>query len=321
MFEPSTDSIFVAIAAYREPELRRTIDSCVQNAADPDRLRFGICLQYDTDGPAETQPDCLDGHPAALEIRSYDWTESRGGCWARHDAQGLYQGETFTLQIDSHMRMAQNWDAELVAMMRDLPSDKPLITGQCPLYNLTDGVDVYFDDGDHVPVTLAKRFADVGWIDHPAEVRSDQTGVPRPTRIMSGMFAFTVGQWNVEVRQDPEHLYTGEELALTIRSFTWGYDLFNPSSVVAWHRNHPEGNAKYIYDGADNEVRRRHERALQRLRMLHAGDPDRVLEPYSTGPMRSIDEFGAWSGLEYRTRSISDDARNGVAPSLFSPDW
>ena len=45
---------------------------------------------------------------------------------------------------------------------------------------------------------------------------------------------FTLGIWNEEVRQDPEHLYTGEELALSIRSFTHGYDLFNPSRNVAW---------------------------------------------------------------------------------------
>ena len=66
------DTIFVAIAAYREPELRRTIDSCVEMARHPEHLRFGVCLQHDHDGPPETQPDCLDGHPAAIRMTSYD---------------------------------------------------------------------------------------------------------------------------------------------------------------------------------------------------------------------------------------------------------
>jgi hypothetical protein len=43
----ANDKIFVAIAAYREPELRRTIESCIAMATKPGRLRFGVCLQYD----------------------------------------------------------------------------------------------------------------------------------------------------------------------------------------------------------------------------------------------------------------------------------
>ena len=196
------------------------------------------------------------------------------------------------------MRMAPNWDTQLITMMRDFPSDKPSMTGQYLSYNLSDGVDVYFGDGEHVTVTLAVEFADAGWVHHPAEIRTDQTEVPRPTRIWSRMFAFTLGQWNVGVRQDPEHLYTGEELALTICSFTWGYDLFTPSSVVARHRNHTERHAKYIYDGAAHKAERRRCKALQRLRLVHVGDPDRILEPYSTGPLRCESEFGTWSGLD-----------------------
>jgi len=326
VLERPNDDIFVAIAAYREPELRMTIDSCIETAARPERLQFGICLQSDRSGPPGTQPDCLEGHPAVIRMNSFDWTESKGGCWARHNAQGLYDGEGFTLQIDSHMRMADNWDQELITFMQELSCDKPLITGHAPLYDLDidgDGVATvtYRSSGEHVPVTVVKEYAQAGWLHHPGEERPDITATPRPTRVMSGMFAFTLGEWNIEVRQDPEHLYTGEEFALTLRSFTHGYDLFSPRRVVAWHRNHPQGNAKFIYDGDDAEVQRRHDRAIQRLRVLQAGDPDRILEPYSTGPLRTVAEYGEWAGLGYATRSISDDARQGVTPELFQPGW
>ena len=125
--------IFVAVAAYREPELRLTIESCIANADHPERLRFGVCLQYDLDGPPETQPDCLDGLGAAVRLISHDWTESKGGCWARHRTQGLYDGEPFTLQNDSHTRMAPGWDSDLLTLFRDFRSDKPLITGDLPM--------------------------------------------------------------------------------------------------------------------------------------------------------------------------------------------
>ena len=187
-------------------------------------------------------------------------------------------------------------------------------------YAISDGEDVY-PEHSTVPVTLANDFAEAGWIHHPATEMPEVDDDPRPTRFLSGGLVFTLGRWNVEVRQDPEHLYTGEEYALTIRSFTWGYDLYNPSSVVAWHRMHSEGNLKYIFDGEDTEVRWRDDRAYRRLRALHRGDPDRILGPFSTGQLRSVAEFSEWSGLDYANRSVSDDARNGVTPAIFEPSW
>ena len=311
------EEIFVAIAAYREPELRLTIESCIDNAVHPDLLRFGVCLQYDLDGPEETQPDCLAGIDADLRLLSHDWTESKGGCWARHRTQSLYDGEAYTLQIDSHTRMAPRWDADLRTMLRDFPSDKPLITGQLPLYSLIDGRSVLHDDAEEqVRVTVAETWSPEGWIHHPSKLVPSETAVPRPTRILSGMFVFTLGEWNIEVRQDPEHLYSGEEFALSVRSYTCGYDLFNPGHVVAWTRNHPEPNKKFISHHDKAEVRRRHDVATKRLRVLLRGDPDRILLPYSVGSARTVDEYSEWSGLDCATYSISDEARAGRAPSV-----
>lgn len=320
MIDVANEDIFVAIAAYREPELRLTIESCLEQASHPERLHFGICLQHDRSGPAETQPDCLDGIAASIRVNSFDWTESKGGCWARHNAQGLYNGEGYTMQIDSHMRMVDGWDTRLIAMMHDFPSSKPLITGHAPLYDRVDDTD-HIPTDVSVPVTVCQRFTEPGWVQHPGVTDRDNTDEPRPTRVLSGMFVFTLGQWNTEVRQDPEHLYTGEELALTIRSFTWGYDLYNPTTVVAWHRHHPDGNRKYVHEGDQNEVGRRDRRAYQRLRHLHRGDPDRILEPYSTGSFRTVAEFHEWSGLHFATRSLSEDARTGVTPPTFESAW
>ena len=79
MIDVPDQNVFVAIAAYREPELRRTIENCIITAAHPERLRFGVCLQYDRSGPPETHPDCLDGIDATIRLVSHDWTESKGG--------------------------------------------------------------------------------------------------------------------------------------------------------------------------------------------------------------------------------------------------
>jgi len=315
------DDIFVAIASYRDPELALTIRNCVDRADRPERLRFGICLQHDRTGPPEVRPGCLAGIDAVVRSVSYDWSESRGGCWARHLAQGLYEGEAYTMQIDSHMRMESNWDSKLIEMMHEFPSERPLITGQCPLYDRIDGQDVFPSSTPEVPTTIASEMSTEGWIHHPAVPDPVDDVIPRPTRFLSGMFVFTLGVWNVEVRQDPEHLYAGEELALTIRSFTHGYDLFNPTEVVAWHRHHPDGNVRYIGVAPGQEVEFRHRRAMQRLRMLQAADPRRALGPYTIGAARSVAEYCRWAGIDFETTTLDEAARSGHSPQVFRSDW
>ena len=125
-----------------------------------------------------------------------------------------------------------------------------------PLYDRADGRDDFsrHPDLDLVPTTIVERWVPEGWIDHPIALIDANRSIPRRTRVLWGAFVFTLGRWNVEVRQDPNHIYTGEEFALTLRSFTWGYDLFNPTSVVAWHRHHPEGLRRYISDSSEDVV-------------------------------------------------------------------
>ena len=70
-------SIFVSIAAYRDPQLVPTISDCIAHARYPHDLHFGICWQH---GPDEPPPDA-DG--ARLRVIDVPWHESRGACWAR----------------------------------------------------------------------------------------------------------------------------------------------------------------------------------------------------------------------------------------------
>lgn len=313
----SRGDIFIALAAYREPELGLTIESCLENATHPERLRFGVCQQWDDTIPG-AEFDCLDALRERWPIRlvRYHHRESRGGCWARHLTQGLYDGERYTMQIDAHSRLGPGWDTELVGTIAALPGNRPLLTGFPPLYRIRNGIDELVHPADDpVPVTVIERWADDGWIHHPVvPAPPSAPSEPRPTRVLSGAFVFTNGEWNVEVRQDPEHLYTGEEFALTLRSFTHGYDLWNPARRVVWHRLHPTTNPKYIHDDPDAAARRRHDRACRRLRTLLAGDPAGILEPYSLGTARTLEEYAAWSGLEIATRRIHPDARLGVDP-------
>ncbi len=315
------DTIFVAIASYCDPELVSTIENCLAKAMRPEKLRFGICLQYDDKGGPDVDRNCLDRFAADERFRivKFDHAASEGGCWARHQVQQMYRGETYTLQVDAHTRFAESWDALLIGMMQELPSDKPLITGFPPLYTRDPDDNIELKDLDRltlVPTAIAKSWSAEGWIHHPHQRIEENDVFPRATRFLSGAFVFTLGEWNDEVRQDPEHIYTGEEFALTLRSYTHGYDLFNPNRIVVWHRVHPEPNRKFIHERPKAVVRKRHETAMGRLRTLLDGDPEGALGRYGLGTKRTLEDFRRFSGLDCSTYEIHPDAASGVPPRI-----
>src|SRR6478672_7522891 len=97
-------TIFISIASYRDPQLVPTIQDCLAKARRPDDLSFGICWQR---GPEEELPYQDDPR---FRIREVDWRESQGACWARSEIMGLYDGQDYFLQLDSHHRFVEGWD-------------------------------------------------------------------------------------------------------------------------------------------------------------------------------------------------------------------
>ena len=101
----------------------------IENAKRPKNLVIGVCRQYHP----EDGFDNLDKYSKDKRFRIIDvpYEESKGVCWARHQVQQVYSGETYTLQIDSHMRFAPDWDVEMIGMVKQLQKEgipKPLLT-------------------------------------------------------------------------------------------------------------------------------------------------------------------------------------------------
>src|SRR6187402_2663732 len=123
--------IYVQIAAYRDPELRPTIEDCLAKAKYPQDLTFGICWQK------APEDRCLDDFRANKRFRidEMPWEQSKGLCWARARLQRMYEGEDYTLQIDSHHRFAENWDETLLHYLELTGSPKPILTAYAGMYD------------------------------------------------------------------------------------------------------------------------------------------------------------------------------------------
>ena len=225
-------SIFIQIASYRDPELLHTLRDCIRNSEFPDNLTFCICWQRaETDSLEEFTND------TRFIIIDVPYAESKGCCWARNQIQQKYTDQMYTLQLDSHHRFIKNWDTILINMYNDLVKKghpKPLITAYASSYDPEN------DPEKRVLVPWKINFSRItsdnnilfipGGIDN-----SDKLTEPIPADFYSAHFAFTTGNFCKEVQHDPGLYFTGEEMNITIRAFTYGYDLFHPHIVIAWH--------------------------------------------------------------------------------------
>src|SRR5947209_17989457 len=106
---PSAPGIFVRMAAYRDAECAWTVADAFDNADDPDRVSFGICWQYQP-GIDRAVPAFDRDRASQVRFTRVAAQTSLGVCWARYQAERLWRGEPFTLQVDSHSRFAPGWD-------------------------------------------------------------------------------------------------------------------------------------------------------------------------------------------------------------------
>lgn len=304
------NTIFVAIACYLDYELKHTILDCINKAKYPENLHFGVCLQYDeNEGTNEHVLDFLESK-LPIKILKYPYTESNGGCWARNLAQSLYDGETYHLQVDSHTRFIHNWDEIVINDYNELKKivAKPLISFLPPCYSRMDDKGIDFDfkhihELDKINHPKFEYITDEYWPSYGGYSNEQHTGYkPSSVIILYGGFVFSEGSWVVEIKQDPEHYYTGEELALTVRSYTKGYDIFTPSHIVAWHRAHPKTPKKHFNNNPEEIALTKHRHAINRLKMLIEGTGD--LGEYGVGNVRTVDQYAEFAKIDFKTKTV-----------------
>lgn len=305
------NTIFVAIASYLDYEIKHTILNCIDKAKHPENLRFGVCLQYDeNEGTNKHVLDFLESK-LPIEVLKYHYTESQGGCWARNRAQALYKGEKYHLQVDSHTRFIQNWDEIVINDFNELKKtvDKPVLSFLPPSYSRMDdkGIDFDFrhindDELDIINIPKARFVTTEYWPHYSGYDNEQHTNFKcTNTIILYGGFVFSEGQWIIDIEQDPEHYYTGEEFALSIRSYTHGYDIYTTNQIVAWHRAHPVVPKKHYNNNPEEIANAKHRHAMERLRMLIEGED---LGMYGLGDIRTIEQYGEFANIDFKNKKL-----------------
>ena len=325
------DLIFVQIAAYRDPELEPTIKDMIEKAAKPENLRFGICWQKEH-GDSDLQN--YQNNPQ-FRIFEIHWTESKGLGWARAITQSLYQGEQYTIQIDSHHRFIPSWDSELIQMYSNLVQkrySKPIITTYANVYEPKK--DDYINS--KVPYKMVgTAFSSYGTILFvPSEISNYQElKEPERARFVSGHFFFTTGQHCLEYKYDPEIYFAGDEISLSIRSFTLGYDIFHPHKVILWHHYTRENRPKHWDDHNQNNKEKkmvdvtwseRDSYSKMRLRHLLKEEDNQIdLGQYGLGNVRTHEDYERYAGINFKYRKLQKYTIEGKTPPnpIIDDSW
>ena len=289
MITMNDNTIFIQIASYRDPELIPTIRDCISNADFPENLKFCICWQ-------KSEDEILDLYlkDPRFIILSIPYKETKGCCWARNKIQQFYNGEKYTLQLDSHHRFIKGWDTILIDMLNVLQekgNKKPIITAYVPSYNPEN------DPQERVLVPWKINFDKITE-DGQILFRPSVMNVceePMPAKFYSAHFAFTIGEFCKEVQHDPELYFTGEEMNITIRAFTHGYNLFHPNIVIVWHEYTRKNRVKHWDD--DKEWWKKDVYSKKHYLNLFK-NIEQMSDRYGLGKERSLQEYIDYSNID-----------------------
>lgn len=319
-----SDKIFVQIAAYRDPELLPTIRDCIRRAKNPENLVFAIAWQRSKDDEWDVLEEYKDD--PRFNIIDINYAESNGTCWARHLLNEAYNGEKYTLQLDSHHRFAKNWDEKCINMLSELSEagyKKPILTAYVPSY-----------DPDNDPAGRAKevwklnfdRFTPEGviFMIPAATSNAELNDLPIPTRFFSAHFVFTTGQFIKDVPYDPNLYFHGEEISMAVRAYTAGYDLFIPNQIICWHEYTRKGRVRHWDENERWE--RLNINSLKRVKQLLGVDGDKAdydFGIYGLGTERTLEDYEKYSGIRFADRSVQQytlDYYNPPNPTYRDPE-
>jgi hypothetical protein len=309
MKKPHLRKIFIHLPAYREPELIPTIKSALENAKYPKRLVFGICRQFNPEDGFDNVDEYRND--PRFKIMDIPHEQAKGLPYARYQINTMLENEEYICQLDSHHRFAQDWDVTLIEMhdqLKDKGVKKPILAAYLPYYNpFNDPAERTMEPWQQ---TFACFYPHGTIFIRPSLLHGWQNMTePAPSRFLSGHFCFADNHWAKTVLHDQDIFFSGEELNLTVRSYTHGYDMFHPHKLVIWHATmREERSGMLVWDdqskrGDDWWTQQNIARAKIR-QLLRTEDNGFDLTGYDLGTERTLHDYEKYAGVDFKKRSV-----------------
>jgi len=278
---------------------------------------------------------CDAGRVRVLRVNE---TESLGPYAARYFASKLWYGEQWFMQIDAHMTFLQDWDAISIEMLNAAPSEKPVLSHYPPGHEQ----DLAAMSGEPGPRLCGPVFAEsdlesqIVRLEGGMKWDSEQLRVPRFAPFTAAGYFVAHSDFLREVPFDPflPYIFMGEEIIMSTRLWTSGYDIFSPTQSVVGHmyvrRHKPkfwESVHRVFTHGVHNPLQML---VLDRIK-YQLGYPEAsrdmvvpksvltAVEQYSMGNKRPLEEYLRIVGLNMTTKEVTYTAwcEDGQVPPGF----
>ncbi|KAL1507106.1 hypothetical protein AB1Y20_007962 [Prymnesium parvum] len=237
----------VGVVQHRcESECARATGWAATRAIVPQAYADEDCIDSFCESP-EGRVHCAAGR---VEILRLSEEESFGPYFSRFLGSHLWRGETFYLQIDAHSDFRQGWDTTLVAMIKSTRTYPfSLISNYPPSGTPASKTEwARATAPEPAPPSLCactfERVPDAtGYgrytirLEQQPNLHTATVNSPRPSAFVAAGFFFTHASFLSVIPFDPfmPFLFMGEEIALSLRFWTAGFDIYSPSVSVISH--------------------------------------------------------------------------------------
>lgn len=295
-------TIFVSIASYRDPELKWSIKSAIDNATNPEKLHFGVVYQ----GLPQEMPD-LD-FVTNLSLITMHSKEARGAGYARAKAMELYKEEEYFLQIDSHTRFVKGWD-EIAIDQLDRASRISSHPGVMLSYfpapfepESNGGMHIVKNNPKIKPYSTRQKIAlnrKNQWTAERLEFINKAKEDPEMSETVLGGFIFSYGTLVGQIPYDPDLSFFGEEICFAMRAWTRGWDIYSPAKNIVYHFYSRGG---YYKVWGDRNLRGLSWKELEEIsykkqKRILCGEETGI---FGAGNVRSLEEYEMFTNTDFK---------------------
>lgn len=317
--------IFVSIAAWRDPFIINTVKSIYSNAYKPDEVTVGVIFQgYEEDRWMVQGLQDIHKNVKLLWVHALDapinLCEIRGRMM-----RNLVTNEDYFLQIDSHTKMAPEWDVSLIAELHVAESKfgKCIIQGHSALFHFWSEP---FVQPPLTSVPDAETFFSQGsTLYGHVQMKPENTLVKEKFFNANSVFSRT--SFIYEVPQPDEIPFDWEQPIMSMRTWTAGYEIVSPTKTYTNCFDYngdeeKESHFRYVRKGDRNFIkpyRKAYLRAMELYFRIFA--LNEYKESYGPMGVRSLEAYVDWVGWNPLTfRLIRDDGPVPAKDSVVLQD-
>ena len=307
-------TIFVSLASYRDKSCLMTLRSLFKNAENPSRIFVGVCQQ----NKPEDQ-DCLNDFDSEykqnIRVIRIPHHQAKGPTAARYLCSTLFDSEEYYVQIDSHITFVPNWDRLCIDMIQDLKGkgvDKAVLSYYPSDWSEEESYHKNKEEVKYlVPRMCRSFFNDRGMISYEGSEHVHTKNELHETSSIAAGFFFCESKFLKYMAFDNtlDYIFVGEEVLLSIRFWTHGWNIYCPREHICWHYYTRSDDPKIWTDRPDYSDSVAFDKIKELLELIEKKGrvSEEYIKYYGLGKKRTLNEYYTFAGINTKTKTVNKD--------------